>query len=395
MLREIRSDMGGAHPMRRLLQGDVGSGKTVVSACATLMAVEGGFNVALMAPTEILAEQHFRNFSKWFEALGIKVQLQTGSRKNDESGPIADQNNSDSKLKTQNSTLTIGTHALLTAGFDLPNLGLVIIDEQHKFGVTQRETLVRKGRYPHLLVLTATPIPRTLGLTLYGDLDVSVMDQLPAGRGTIKTFVRTAAKLPKVFDFIRDKLSGGRQAYVVYPRVEVADTEQDIKAVTKEFKNVEKALDPFKIGLLHGRLKAAEKEKVMTAFRLNQLQVLVATSLIEVGVDVPNATVMLIENAEHFGLAQLHQLRGRIGRGAHESFCILISNAKNAEAQSRLRILEQSNDGFKIAEADLTLRGPGELLGQQQSGLPDLRFGNLATDLNLIRQARDLVAKVM
>jgi ATP-dependent DNA helicase RecG len=198
-----------------------------------------------------------------------------------------------------------------------------------------------------------------------------------------------------VFDFIRDKLSGGRQAYVVYPRVEVADTEQDIKAVTKEFKNVEKALDPFKIGLLHGRLKAAEKEKVMTAFRLNQLQVLVATSLIEVGVDVPNATVMLIENAEHFGLAQLHQLRGRIGRGAHESFCILISNAKNAEAQSRLRILEQSNDGFKIAEADLSLRGPGELLGQQQSGLPDLRFGNLATDLNLIRQARDLVAKVM
>jgi ATP-dependent DNA helicase RecG len=395
VLREIRSDMGGAHPMRRLLQGDVGSGKTVVSACATLMAVEGGFNVALMAPTEILAEQHFRNFSKWFEALGIKVQLQTGSRKNDESGPIADQNNSDSKLKTQNSTLTIGTHALLTAGFDLPNLGLVIIDEQHKFGVTQRETLVRKGRYPHLLVLTATPIPRTLGLTLYGDLDVSVMDQLPAGRGTIKTFVRTAAKLPKVFDFIRDKLSGGRQAYVVYPRVEVADTEQDIKAVTKEFKNVEKALDPFKIGLLHGRLKAAEKEKVMTAFRLNQLQVLVATSLIEVGVDVPNATVMLIENAEHFGLAQLQQLRGRIGRGAHESFCILISNAKNAEAQSRLRILEQSNDGFKIAEADLSLRGPGELLGQQQSGLPDLRFGNLATDLNLIRQARDLVAKVM
>jgi ATP-dependent DNA helicase RecG len=387
--------MGGAHPMRRLLQGDVGSGKTVVSACATLMAVEGGFNVTLMAPTEILAEQHLRSFSKWFEPLGIKVQLQTGSRKNDGSGLIDEQNNPDSKINSQNSTLTIGTHALLTAGFDLPNLGLVIIDEQHKFGVTQRETLVRKGRYPHLLVLTATPIPRTLGLTLYGDLDVSVMDQLPAGRGTIKTFVRTAAKLPKVFDFIRDKLSGGRQAYVVYPRVEVADTEQDIKAVTKEFKNVEKALEPFKIGLLHGRLKAAEKEKVMSAFRLNQLQVLVATSLIEVGVDVPNATVMLIENAEHFGLAQLHQLRGRIGRGAHESFCILISNAKKAEAQSRLRILEQSNDGSKIAEADLSLRGPGELLGQQQSGLPDLRFGNLATDLNLIRQARDLVAKVM
>jgi len=393
VLREIRSDMGGKHPMRRLLQGDVGSGKTVVAACATLMAIEGGFNTALMAPTEILAEQHFRNFSKWFEPLGIKVQLETGSRKGDDQQISADLLNGNPSTANQSSTLTIGTHALLTTGFDLPNLGLVIIDEQHKFGVTQRETLVRKGRYPHLLVLTATPIPRTLGLTLYGDLDVSVMDQLPGGRGAIKTFVRTADKLPKVFDFIGKKIAGGRQAYVVYPRVEVADTELDIKAVTKEFKNVEQALAPFKIGLLHGRLKAGEKERVMTAFRLNQLQALVATSLIEVGVDVPNATVMLIENAEHFGLAQLHQLRGRIGRGAHESFCILISNVKKADAQSRLKILEESNDGFKIAEADLSLRGPGELLGQQQSGLPDLRFGNLAIDLNLIRQARDLVAK--
>jgi ATP-dependent DNA helicase RecG len=393
VLREIRSDMGGAHPMRRLLQGDVGSGKTVVAACATLMAMEGGFNAALMAPTEILAEQHYRNFLNWFEPLGINVELRTGSRKNDDSMNLASQDGKGSILKTHVSSLTIGTHALLTAGFDLPDLGLVIIDEQHKFGVTQRETLVRKGSYPHLLVLTATPIPRTLGLTLYGDLDVSVMDQMPGGRGAVKTFVRTAVKLPKVFDFIREKVSGGRQAYVVYPRVDAVDTDQDIKGVTKEFKNVEQALAPFKIGLLHGRLKAAEKERVMTAFRLNQLQALVATSLIEVGVDVPNATVMLIENAEHFGLAQLHQLRGRIGRGAHESFCILISNAKNAEAQSRLKILEESNDGFKIAEADLRLRGPGELLGQQQSGLPDLRFGNLATDLNLIRQARDLAAK--
>jgi len=393
VLREIRSDMGGVHPMRRLLQGDVGSGKTVVSACSALMAVEGGFNAALMAPTEILAEQHFRNFAHWFAPLGIKVQLQTGSRKmegTESAGELSSQNSPDIP---QPPTLTIGTHALLTAGFALPNLGLVIIDEQHKFGVTQRETLVRKGRYPHLLVLTATPIPRTLGLTLYGDLDISVMDQMPGGRGVIKTFVRRSDKLPKVFDFIREKIQIGRQAYVVYPRVEVADTEQDIKAVIKEFKNVERALAPFKIGLLHGRLKAAEKEQVMAGFRRNELRALVATSLIEVGVDVPNATVMLVENAEHFGLAQLHQLRGRIGRGAHESFCILVSTAKNAEAQSRLRILEESNDGFKIAEADLSLRGPGELLGQQQSGLPDLRFGNLATDLNLIRQARDLVAK--
>ncbi|MEI8291522.1 MAG: ATP-dependent DNA helicase RecG [Verrucomicrobiota bacterium] len=377
VLREIRADMAGAHPMRRLLQGDVGSGKTAVAACSALMALEGGFSVALMAPTEILAEQHFRNFSRWFTPLGIKVELQTGSRKTADTPSAA--------------CVFIGTHALLTGGFDLPKLGLVIIDEQHKFGVTQREALVRKGNYPHLLVMTATPIPRTLGLTLYGDLDVSVIDELPGGRGTIKTFVRTTDKLAKVLTFIREKISSGRQAYIVYPRVEAVDTDQDIKAVKKEFANIQQALGPFTVGLLHGRIKPAEKEAVMTAFRANTLQALVATSLIEVGVDVPNATVMLIENAEHFGLAQLHQLRGRIGRGAHESFCILISDARHAEAQARLKILAETTDGFKIAEADLQLRGPGELLGQQQSGLPDLRFGKLTEDLDLIRQAREEV----
>jgi ATP-dependent DNA helicase RecG len=397
VLREIRADMGGVHPMRRLLQGDVGSGKTAVAACSALMALEGGFNVALMAPTEILAEQHFRNFSKWFGPLGVKVEMQTGSRKSDEWRVTSDESQAGkhSTFNIQRSTLTIGTHALLTGGFELPRLGLVIIDEQHKFGVAQRETLVRKGNYPHLLVMTATPIPRTLGLTLYGDLDVSVIDELPGGRGAIKTFVRAADKLPKVFDFIREKVAGGRQAYVVYPRVEVADTDKDIKAVTKEFANVQKALTPFKAGLLHGRIKAADKEAVMADFRANKVQVLVATSLIEVGVDVPNATVMLVENAEHFGLAQLHQLRGRIGRGAHESFCILVSDAKHPEAQARLKILEETGDGFKIAEADLKLRGPGELLGQEQSGAMRLRFGDLTEDLNLIRQARDLAARAL
>ncbi len=394
VLREIRADLGGTHPMRRLLQGDVGSGKTAVAACSALMALESGFTVALMAPTEILAEQHFRNFSKWFEPLGIRVQLQTGSRK-ETSLPVAGckepVGNGNSQRTGIPSTLTIGTHALFTANFDLPKLGLVIIDEQHKFGVAQRETLVRKGNYPHLLVMTATPIPRTLGLTLYGDLDVSVIDEMPGGRGSIKTFVRAAEKLPKVFEFIREKIAAGRQAYIVYPRVEVADTDKDIKAVTKEFENVQRALAPFKIGLLHGRIKPADKEKVMAGFRLNKIQALVATTLIEVGVDVPNATVMLIENAEHFGLAQLHQLRGRIGRGTHESYCILISDALHEEAQSRLKILAETNDGFKIAEADLKLRGPGELLGREQSGLPNLRFGNLAEDLNLIRHARELV----
>ena len=392
VLKEIRADMGGAHPMRRLLQGDVGSGKTAVAACSALMAIESGFNVALMAPTEILAEQHFRNFSKWFEPLGIKIELQTGSRKTFEPATTNVLRGKLANFNRQPSTLFIGTHALFTTGFDLPMLGLVIIDEQHKFGVAQRESLVRKGNYPHLLVMTATPIPRTLGLTLYGDLDVSVIDELPGGRGTIKTFVRTTEKLPKVFDFIREKISAGRQAYIVYPRVDVTDTDKDIKAVTKEFANVEKALTGFKVGLLHGRIKPAEKEKVMTAFRANEIKALVATSLIEVGVDVPNATVMLIENAEAFGLAQLHQLRGRIGRGAHESYCILISDAKTPDSIERLKVLAETNDGFKIAEADLKLRGPGELLGQQQSGLPQFRFGDLATDLPLIMQARELAA---
>jgi ATP-dependent DNA helicase RecG len=394
VLREIRHDLHGSHPMRRLLQGDVGSGKTVVAACTALMALESGFNAALMAPTEILAEQHFRNFKKWFEPLGVKVELQTGSRKTagDKWPVTGDKQKQNPSLITHHSSLTIGTHALLTGGFDLPRLGLVVIDEQHKFGVAQRETLVRKGNYPHLLVMTATPIPRTLGLTLYGDLDVSVIDEMPAGRGKVKTFLRPADKLPKVWDFIREKISTGRQAYIVYPRVEDADTANDIKAVTKEFENVQRALAPFRVGLLHGRVKSAEKENVMAAFRANQLQALVATALIEVGLDVPNATVMLIENAERFGLAQLHQLRGRIGRGAHESYCILISDAKNAEARERLRILEDTSDGFKIAEADLKLRGPGELLGRAQSGVPKFRFGNLVEDLDLIRQARELVA---
>ena len=407
VLREIRKDMGGqpsprgfgtagAHPMRRLLQGDVGSGKTAVAACTALMALESGFNVALMAPTEILAEQHFRNFKKWFEPLGVQVELQTGSRKTVESQESRAESQKLFRSSTPDprpSTLHIGTHALLTSGFDLPKLGLVIIDEQHKFGVAQREQLVRKGRYPHLLVMTATPIPRTLGLTLYGDLEVSVIDELPGGRGQIKTFIRTADKLPKVWEFIREQLTAGRQAYVVYPRVEESGG-KGLKAVTKEFENLKTLLAPFRVGLLHGRLKSREKDGVMAEFRAGGVNALLATSLIEVGVDVPNATVMLVENAEAFGLAQLHQLRGRIGRGAHESYCVLVSDVETAGANERLKVLEETNDGFRIAETDLKLRGPGELLGQQQSGLPKFRFGNLADDLDLIRQARELAAKM-
>ncbi|HTX22843.1 MAG TPA: ATP-dependent DNA helicase RecG [Candidatus Aquilonibacter sp.] len=396
VLREIRHDLSGAHPMRRLLQGDVGSGKTAVAACTALMTLESGFNVALMAPTEILAEQHWRNFVRWFEPLGVKIELRTGSRKEEKSEARTAKNEPapSSHFTLRASHLFIGTHALLTSGFDLPELGLAIIDEQHKFGVAQREQLVRKGNYPHLLVMTATPIPRTLGLTLYGDLDVSVIDEMPGGRGEIKTFVRSTDKLPKVIEFIREKISGGRQAFVVYPRVEDSGA-KELKAVTTEFENLQKIFAPFRVGLLYGRLKGPEKETVMADFRANKIRVLLATSLVEVGVDVPNATLLLVENAEMFGLAQLHQLRGRIGRGAHESFCILISDAKNFEARQRLKILEETNDGFKIAEADLKLRGPGELLGREQSGLPKFRFGNLIEDLDLIRRAKALAGQII
>jgi ATP-dependent DNA helicase RecG len=399
VLRELRQDLSGALPMRRLLQGDVGSGKTVVAAGCALMTLECGYNVALMAPTEILAEQHYGNFSHWLAPLPVRVVLQTGSHKTADlqapPGPelplASAADTQPSTLNPQPSTLFIGTHALLTACFDLPNLGLVIIDEQHKFGVVQREQLVRKGRYPHLLVMTATPIPRTLGLTVYGELDVSVIDEMPPGRGRIKTFVRASDSLPKVWEFIRGKLAEGRQAYIVYPRVE--DTGQPgVKAVTKEFEKAQQGLAPFRVGLVHGRLPAREKEQVMSAFHASTLQALLATSLIEVGVDVPNATIMLIENAEQFGLAQLHQLRGRIGRGAHESYCILVAAAKTREARQRLQVLEQTTDGFRIAEEDLKLRGPGELLGQQQSGTPRFRFGDLATDLPLIVHARQVAA---
>jgi ATP-dependent DNA helicase RecG len=380
--------------MRRLLQGDVGSGKTAVAACCALMALESGYNVALMAPTEILAEQHHANFTRWLAPLGVAVHLQTGSRKTAAAGqddlPMAKP-----AAAPAGATLFVGTHALLTGSFQIERLGLVIIDEQHKFGVTQRETLLRKGRYPHLLVMTATPIPRTLGLTLYGDLDVSVIDELPPGRSPIRTYVRTPAELPRVLEFLRRKLAAGRQAYVIYPRVEEADAAAGIKAVTTEFQRLQGLLAPHTVGLMHGRLRPAEKEAAMEAFRTGRLQVLLATSVVEVGVDVPNATVMLIENADQFGLAQLHQLRGRVGRGAEESWCILVAGRKTPGGEDRLKILASTTDGFAIAEADLRLRGPGELLGQQQSGLPALRFGDLLRDAALVVHAKAVAAALL
>ncbi|MSU61000.1 MAG: ATP-dependent DNA helicase RecG [Pedosphaera sp.] len=437
VLKEIRHDLEAGEPMRRLLQGDVGSGKTVVAACALLMTLESGYNGVLMAPTEILASQHFENFSRWLAPLGVQLRLRTGSGKRSHGGsgeeleatPMSGSASSNSsapgsqsdEIQTSskrpdaecgqsllpsaatrpderaasNPTIHIGTHALIEDSFEMDRLGIVIIDEQHKFGVAQRERLLRKGKCPHLLVMTATPIPRTLGLTLYGDLDVSMIDELPAGRCPIRTFVRQSDRLPKVWEFIRAKLKEGRQVYVVYPRVEEGVSGRPAKAVTAEFEKIQKHLAPFASGLLHGRMKPADKENVMAGFRSGAIQVLVATSLIEVGVDVPNATVMLVENAEQFGLAQLHQMRGRIGRGSHESFCILVADARTDDAQRRLKTLEETADGFKIAEVDLTLRGTGDLTGQQQSGLPPLRFGDFSRDLPLVEKARVFAAEII
>jgi ATP-dependent DNA helicase RecG len=391
VLRELRRDLGSGRPMRRLLQGDVGSGKTVVAACAALMAIEGGFDVALMAPTEILASQHWKNFAPWFEPLGVDVALQTGSTKTSRGASRVARVG---KNSVRRGSLIIGTHALLTTDFAPERLGLVIIDEQHKFGVAQREALVRKGRFPHLLVMTATPIPRTIGLTLYGDLDLSVIHESPPGRGRVRTFVRSSDALPKVWQFVRAKLAEGRQACIVYPRIEQAEGDTARRSAKEAFSRLARELAPHKASLLHGRLDSAEKERVMDDFRANRVQALVATSLIEVGVDVPNATVMVVENADQFGLAQLHQLRGRIGRGAHESFCILVADITAPGAKSRLRVLAETGDGFRIAEADLALRGPGELLGQAQSGLPSFHFADLARDIKLVELARDVAARL-
>lgn len=390
VLRELRADLGGSVPMRRLLQGDVGSGKTLVAAATALMTLESGFEVAVMAPTEILAEQLFQNFRRWMEPLGVAVDLRTGSRKTDvrEEGLL----NQAAGISARPPSLTVGTHALIQSGFAPERLGLVIIDEQHKFGVAQREALVRKGRYPHLLVMTATPIPRTLGLTLYGDLDISVLDELPGGRKRVRTYVRTREALPKVWKFVRSELEAGRQAYVIYPRVEESEHD-DVKAVTGEFQRLQQELAPHRIGLLHGQLRAEVKEATMNEFRSGLLQVLVATTVLEVGVDVPNATVMVIEDAGQFGLAQLHQLRGRIGRGSEESYCIVVADDRTPDAEARLKVLAGTTDGFAIAEADLELRGPGELVGQQQSGIPDLNFSDLRWDRGLVELARDVVGR--
>jgi len=385
-MEEIRKDLESPHVMHRLLQGDVGSGKTLVAAASILHVVESGAQAALMAPTQILAEQHYLNFQRWLKPLGMRLALRTASRKEEDSAPLFD--------GIGEPHVVVGTHALLFEEGAFKNLGLAVVDEQHKFGVVQRSRLVSQGSAVDLLVMTATPIPRTLAQTIYGDLDVSTLDELPANRGKIVTAVRETKKLPEAGKFIREQLDAGRQAYVVYPLVEDSD-KLAAKSATEEFERWTSLLEPHACGLLHGRLKGDEKERIMREFRDGALRALIATTVIEVGVDVPNANIMLIENAERFGLAQLHQLRGRVGRGAHKSYCILLSDKPAAEAKEKLDAMARTSDGFEIAEVDLELRGPGDILGTAQSGLPPLRLGDALRDTELMQQARQLAEKVL
>ncbi|MGB8168148.1 MAG: ATP-dependent DNA helicase RecG [Chthoniobacteraceae bacterium] len=383
-IAEIRVDLAAPRPMNRLLHGDVGSGKTLVALSAMLLAVEAGYQAALMAPTQILAEQHYLNLHRLCEPLGLRVALRTADRREDGGSlPLFSAN------EATEPHILIGTHALLYEGAGFTRLGLAVIDEQHKFGVLQRARLRAQGAAPDVLVMTATPIPRTLTMTLYGDLDVSVLDELPKNRGKIVTAVREAGKLNDAAKFIREHLEAGRQAYIVYPLIDESE-KLESKAAAAEIGKWQELLAPMKCELLHGRIPAEEKEAIMERFRRGETKALIATTVIEVGIDVPNANIMLIENAERFGLAQLHQLRGRIGRGEHKSYCILLRSAKaEAAALEKLATLERTGDGFEIAEADLRLRGPGDILGTAQSGLPPLKLGDPLADHELMRLARN------
>lgn len=382
-IKEILADMRSPRPMNRLLQGDVGSGKTFVAMASMLLAIDSGCQAALMAPTQILAEQHYLTFQKWLAPLGVRLSLRTSNR--EENSHHADDGNAQ---------IIIGTHALLYDASAFPDLGFVVIDEQHKFGVSQRARLISHGVKPDVLVMTATPIPRTLTLTLYGDLDVSVLDERPANRGKIITALRKDPKVSDITAFLKQHLLDGRQAYLVYPLVEESETVK-AESATEAFAKWQKRLKPHVTGLLHGKMSAEEKERTMQEFRAGDVHTLVATTVIEVGVDVPNANIMIIHSAERFGLAQLHQLRGRIGRGEHKSYCILLTDSKAPEALEKLQALVDSSDGFVIAEVDLRLRGPGDVLGTAQSGIADLKFADFLADPTLLREARVLADEVI
>jgi ATP-dependent DNA helicase RecG len=382
--QEIAHDLTQVHPMQRLLLGDVGSGKTIVAALAALQAIENGYQVAFMAPTEILAEQHYLKLSEWLVPLGITTVWLSGSLKKKEKLVAAE------RIATGDTLLAIGTHALFQASVEFNKLGLVIVDEQHKFGVQQRLSLRNKGDEPHQLMMSATPIPRTLAMSYYADLDVSVIDELPPGRTPIVTKLVSDARRDEIFERVRTACLAGRQAYWVCPLIEESDAlEVELQNAIETHQQLTEALPELKVGLAHGRLPSAEKAAVMAAFKAGELHLLVATTVIEVGVDVPNASLMVIDHAERMGLAQLHQLRGRVGRGAAESMCVLLFMQPLSElARERLKVIYENTDGFVIAQQDLQLRGPGELLGARQSGVAMLRFADLTEDEDLLEQAR-------
>ncbi|MDE0297391.1 MAG: ATP-dependent DNA helicase RecG [Candidatus Poribacteria bacterium] len=383
VFKTIRADMEDAHPMNRLLQGDVGSGKTIVAAMSLLCAIQSGYQGALMVPTEILAEQHAFNFTELLKPIGLNVVLLKGDlTKNERETVLGD-------IADGTAHIVVGTHALIQKGVEFRRLGLVIIDEQHRFGVMQRAILRDKGITPDVLVMTATPIPRTLAMTVYGDLNVSVIDEMPPGRQTIGTKWVREGERNEFYRGIEKTVRRGRQAYIVYPLVEESEKLEEIKAATEMANRLQCEVFPdLRLGLLHGRMRSSEKQEVMSQFKAKRIDILVSTTVIEVGIDVPNATIMVIENAERFGLAQLHQLRGRVGRGEHRSFCYLVAAAKSQDSVERMQVMTRTNDGFEIAEADLQLRGPGEFFGTRQSGLPNLRLANLIQDAPLLEAAK-------
>ena len=402
VLSEIKRDMLSPHPMHRLLQGDVGCGKTVVAATAMLMAVESGYNAVIMAPTEILARQHYLNLSKWCEKLGVDVLLSLGGMKAKEKKAVKE------RMESGRPFILIGTHSLLFMREEIPNLGLLVIDEQHKFGVAQRALLRDNANIPDTLVMTATPIPRSLAMTLYGHMDISVIKKPPEGRMPVMTYVVTPDRLEKVWAFIRKEVQEGRQAYVVYPRIDESEKTES-KAAAKMYEELSKNIFPdLRVGLVHGRLGKEEKEQAMEDFRTGRTNVLVCTTVIEVGVDVPNASVMVIEDAQRFGLAQLHQLRGRIGRGKYASYCVLVDNTPLEgekedgfyqpllmTANKRLEVMARTSDGFEIAEADMEQRGPGEVFGEKQSGQPLLLIANPSRDKRELSQSAELARKIL
>ena len=388
---EAIADMTAGKPMNRLCQGDVGSGKTMVAAACVYFCVKNGRQAALMAPTELLAEQHYRGLAPLLEQLGLRCALLTGST------PAKTKRSVTAQLASGELDFAIGTHALISGGVAYANLGLVVTDEQHRFGVAQRTALAEKGEHPHTLVMSATPIPRTLALILYGDLDVSVIDQLPPGRKPIETYAVTSAYYPRLYAFIRKQVEAGRQVYIVCPMVsENDDLPDERKAVTEYAQKLQSEIFPdLRVAYVHGKMKSREKDTVMSAFAAGETNILVSTTVIEVGVDVPNASLMVVENAERFGLSQLHQLRGRVGRGQHQSYCVLVSDNKNDETRQRLRAMTKTADGFKIAEEDLRLRGPGDFFGLRQHGLPGLRVADIGCDTRLLTEAQTAAEELL